>query len=454
MRKITALLFVIITSIPVSSFAADTLDSLLERVEGGGRNKSVTGTPSALRLAAADSFKARIMLGDAMDGARDPGYRCSVIEILGSATDEGVRKDLAASALDSDPSVRVCAARQLGLQKNEHAVPLLVANIEAYLGGAGIKGAYEDDFRARMSALNAVWALGEISGTKVLSELQRLYSSSDEVFKMNIAFSAGKQDSGKASTFLRGIAGSADETEIVRSAAFEMLDRLGRAGGVSNAPSSARSAVKTADLLFTGGIVGTVSDWFNDMLPLGHAGIYGGTKVENGMILPVIYDCVPNNFKPGGVRTVGWYNYTHHLKYPVYAIKTSRTPPTDRQRAAIIRAALAEQGKEYSDSHLSQKGPDAFDCVGYTEYAYETAGVNVTPDKQETGWGWPLTPAEQYDAAVHVRLPQPGVWAQQTPSGIVAPNPGIITGSFGALNSAFGSGSAVELPAVPGIPGF
>lgn len=453
MRKIAALLFAITTSLSINAFASDDLGSLLERVEGARRDKSASDPAPALRLAAADPFKARIMLGDAMDGARDPGYRCSVIEILGSATDDSVRRELAASATDADPGVRVCAARQMGLQKNEHAVPLLVANIESYLGGSGNKGAYEDDFRSRMSALNAVWALGEISGTKVLSELQRLYSSSDEVFKMNIAFSAGKQTSGKASTFLRAIAGSADETEIVRSAAFEMLERLGRAGGISTAPSSARSAVKKADLLFTGGIVGTVSDWFSDMLPIGHAGIYGGTKVEDGRILPVIYDCVPNTFTPGGVRTVGWYNYTHHLKFPVYAVRTSKRAPTERQRDMIIRAARSVQGIEYSDTHLSQKGPDAFDCVGYTEYAYERAGINVTPDNYETGWGWPLTPAEQYDFSVNVRIPAPGTWVE-LPSGIVAPQPGIITGSFGALNSAFGSGSAVELPDVPGIPGF
>lgn len=453
MIKIPSLVFAVITSISMNAVAADTLDGLLERVEGGRRTKSVAAA-DALRLAAGDSAKARMMLGDAMDPSRDPGYRCSVIDILGSASDDSVRKELASSALDADPGVRVCATRQLGLQKNEHAVPLLVANIEAYLGGSGNKGAYEDDFRARMSALNSVWALGEISNSKVLGELQRLYAAADELFRMNIAFSAGRQDASRSASFLRRIAGSADETEIVRSAAFEMLDRLGRADGLSTAPSSAPSAVRKADLLYTGGIVGTVSDWFSDMLPLGHAGIYGGTRVEDGKILPVIYDCVPNHFTPGGVRTVGWYNYTHHMKFPVYAIKTSKAPPTDRQRAAIIRAALAPQGKEYSDSHLSQKGPDAFDCVGYTEYAYEAAGINVTPDDYETGWGWPLTPAEQYDFAVNVGRPQPGVWAQQTPSGIVAPNPGIITNAFGALNSAFGSGSAVQLPDVPGIPGL
>ncbi|HBE88676.1 MAG TPA: hypothetical protein DDW67_06005 [Elusimicrobia bacterium] len=454
MRKISALLFAVITSISVNAGAADTLDGLLERVQGGQRSKSAMDAAAALRLAAADAPKARIMLVDALDGSRDPGYRCSVIDILGSATDDSVRRELAASALDPDAGVRICATRQLGLQKNEHAVPLLVANIDSYLGGSGNKGAYEDDFRARMSAINSIWALGEISSPKVMGELRRIFSSSDEVFKLNIAFSAGKQETSKAAPFLRDIAGSVNETEPVRSAAFEVLERLGQAGGVQSSPSAVPSAMKKADLLYTGGQTGTISDWFTDMLPIGHTGIYGGTKIEDGKILPVIYDCVPNYFKPGGTRTVGWYHYTHHFNYPLYAVKTTRTPPTDRQREAIIRTALALQGKDYGLSHTEQKGPDTFDCVGFSEYAYEQAGLNVTPDEQETGWGWPLTPAEQYDAAVNVRAPAPGVWAQQTPSGVVAPNPGIITGAFGALNSAFGSGSSVQLPDVPGIPGF
>ncbi|KAF0126978.1 MAG: hypothetical protein FD189_743 [Elusimicrobia bacterium] len=454
MLKVQAILFAVITSISVNAGAADTLDGLLERVEGAGRNKSVSDASPALRLAAADPFKARVMLGEALDSSRDPGYRCSVIDILGSATDDSVRRDLAASAAAADPGVRACAARQLGLQGNEHAVPLLVADIEAYLGGSGNKGVYEDDFRARLAAIDAVWALGEITSPAVIGELERLYRSSDEIFKMNITFSAGKQKTDEAAPFLRGIAGDLNETEPVRAAAFEVLDRLGQAGGLSTAPSSVRSAITRADLLYTGGQTGTISSWFVDMLPIGHTAIYGGTRVSDGKILAVIYDCVPNYFKPGGVRTVGWYNYTSRFKRPLYAVKTARTPPTAAQREAIIRTALALQGKDYGLTHVQQKGPDTFDCVGYTEYAYERAGLNITPDEQETGWGWPLTPAEQYDAAVNVSLSAPGVRAQQTPSGIVAPDPGIITGAFGALNSAFGSGSAVEPPAVPGIPGF
>ncbi len=454
MRKIQTIVFSLITSLAVNAAAADTLESLLERVEGGNRAKSFAGTEPALRRAAAEPFKARIMLGDALDASRDPGYRCSVIDILGSATDEGVRKDLAASAAAADPGVRACAARQLGLRNNEYAVPLLVANIEAYLGGSGNKGAYEDNFRARLAALDAVWALGEITSAKVTGELERLFRSSDEVFKMNIAFGAGKQKTEKAASFLRSVAGNPAETEPVRAAAFEVLDRLGLAGGLSTAPSAVPSAISRADLLYTGGQTGNISGWFVDMLPIGHTGIYGGTKVEDGKLLPVVYDCVPNYFTPGGTRTVGWYDYTHHFKYPLYAVKTTRVPPTAAQRESIIRTALRLQGAEYNDTHLSQKGPLVFDCVGFSEFAYEQAGLNITPDELENSWGWPLTPAEQYDAAVNVGTRVPGVWTQQTPSGIVAPNPGIITNAFGALNSAFGSGSPVELPGVPSIPGF
>jgi len=61
-----------------------------------------------------------------------------------------------------------------------------------------------------------------------------------------------------------------------------------------------------------------------------------------------------------------------------------------------LEAAFAKLGHRYNNLHDTQKGPLEFDCVGLTEYAYESAGLNPTPDELETGWGWPLTPAKQF----------------------------------------------------------
>lgn len=171
------------------------------------------------------------------------------------------------------------------------------------------------------------------------------------------------------------------------------------------------SAMEKADLIYSGGITGSPLSII-DELPLGHAGIFGGTVKENGRIVSIIYDCVPNYFKPGGVRKVKWKEFTHHFKYPMYGNRTTRIRPTARQRDIIIQAAISKLGRSYSDSHMSQKGPVDFDCVGYAEYAYETAGLNPTPDALETGAGWPLTPAEQFEnTVVNQVIPPPSLTA-------------------------------------------
>jgi hypothetical protein len=96
-------------------------------------------------------------------------------------------------------------------------------------------------------------------------------------------------------------------------------------------------------------------------------------------------------------------------------------------------------GHHYSDTHFSQKGPADFDCVGYTEAAYEAAGLNPTPDEYETGWGWPLTPSEQFDFTVsNVRrgapaLPyrEPGTEARLTE--LLDANAAALTNAFGLI---------------------
>jgi hypothetical protein len=60
----------------------------------------------------------------------------------------------------------------------------------------------------------------------------------------------------------------------------------------------------------------------------------------------------------------------------------------------------------YDGNHLNQKGAWfsngsywEFDCVGYTERVYEDIGYNPTDNSYESGWGWPLTPAEQRNSS-------------------------------------------------------
>lgn len=107
---------------------------------------------------------------------------------------------------------------------------------------------------------------------------------------------------------------------------------------------------------------------------------------------------------------------------------------------------MGKKGLTYSDTHGSQKGPLKFDCVGYTEYLYEAAGLNPTDNSYETGWGWPLTPWEQF-IATKPNTPAKSEILQPNNGNIIVPAPAIITGNFNSLNSVFGM-KGVQAPEV------
>ncbi len=333
---------------------------------------------------------------------------------------------------------------------SEAAVNELLANIEDYKSGANAnKGPYEDNLKARLKAIDSIWALGQIGDPRLMSKLTKFYNDSDDVLKINLIISIGKlKNNAKAGPYMFDIAADARETEVVRAAAFELLEHAGYPSTVVNLKRSA-TGIEKADLIYTGGITGTISGWFSPDLPIGHAGLFVGTEAKDGKIKVVIADCVPDNFKPGGVRNIdSWYNFTHHYMYPYYGNRTTAAKPTAAQRERIARLALdmGRRGLTYSDTHFSQKGPVKFDCVGYTEFLYEAVGLNPTENSYETGAGWPLTPWEQFIAVV----PPPAKPASPiyVPNqNIVTPNQSILTNAMGALNNAFGRKSA-DLPMV------
>ncbi|GAB4031477.1 MAG: hypothetical protein Fur0012_08740 [Elusimicrobiota bacterium] len=159
-------------------------------------------------------------------------------------------------------------------------------------------------------------------------------------------------------------------------------------------------SLEKADIIYTGGIFGIPYDWVGD-LPLGHVGLFAGTEKKDGKIQAVIIDCVPDYFKPGGIRKVSWKHFTHDFRYPYYGNRTTSKKPTAEQRENMVKKAESMlKPRAYSFLHDSQKGPDKFDCVGFVEYIYEKVGLNPTPNDQETGLGWPLTPSEQFYATV------------------------------------------------------
>jgi hypothetical protein len=373
-----------------------------------------------------------------------PGDGCDAARAAAKSAPAAYRAML--SAPDS-----YCAIRAAGESRDAAASEALLANVASYLSGQALKGSYEDDLRARLKALDSIWALGEIGEPRLMDKLSDFYAEADDVVKVNLLISMGKlRRNSKAGPYLFGVAASPAESDIVRAAAFELLDKVGYPSTVINVQPSSRAGAEKGDLIYTGGIVGTISGWFNTMIPVGHAGIFAGTEIKDGKINVVIADCVPNNFKPGGVRNVrSFYDFTHHYMYPYYGNRTPKVRPTAAQREAIVALALdyGGRGLRYDNDHLSQKGPDTFDCVGYTEFIYESAGLNPTDDSYETGWGWPLTPYEQFEATVSNAGP---------PAAIITPvfrplsdRAGLIVRDANALMRSFGMSAPAVLPEVP-----
>lgn len=332
----------------------------------------------------------------------------------------------------------------------DQAVDELLSNIAGYQAAANSsnKGAFEDNLKARLKAIDSIWALGQIGDPRVMRKLSEFYLQADDTLKMNLLISIGKlkNNKQKAGPFIFDVAADARETEVVRAMAFEVLDLIGYPSTVVNLQRSQRVGIEKADLIYTGGITGTISGWFSPDLPIGHAGLFVGTEARDGKIKVVIADCVPDNFKPGGVRNIdSWSNFTHHFMYPYYGHRSTPVRPTAAQRERIARLAVSmgKQGLTYSDTHFSQKGPLKFDCVGYTEFLYEAVGLNPTENSYETGTGWPLTPWEQFIAVTPTVQAAPAAIAAPSYN-VVTPNQALITGSFSGLAGAFRT-AGVEL---------
>ncbi|MDD2805437.1 MAG: HEAT repeat domain-containing protein [Elusimicrobiales bacterium] len=343
----------------------------------------------------------------------------------------------------SETSAYIQQATQGDEASREAAVDALLANVETYQAAAASpnKGPYEDNLKARLKAIDSIWALGEIGDPRLMAKLSKFYGQSDDVLKINLIISIGKlKKNSKAGPYMFDIAADARETEVVRAAAFELLEHIKYPSTVINLQRSA-TGIEKADLIYTGGITGSISGWFSPDLPIGHAGLFVGTEAKDGKLNVVIADCVPDNFKPGGVRNIySWYNFTHHYMYPYYGNRTTAAKPTaaQRERIAKLGIEMGKKGLHYSDTHFSQKGPVDFDCVGYTEYLYEAVGLNPTDNSYETGAGWPLTPWEQF-ISVKPAAAKPAGAIIVPNQNIVTPSQAIITNGFNALGGAFGT---------------
>lgn len=374
--------------------------------------------------------------------------RCSEMAELAASGGDEAGKTLSGMLSDPDETVRTCAAdalRGAGEGKNAAAIAALLTDIDAYGAARVNKGAFEDNLKARLKVIDSVWALGEIGDPRLMPKLQEFYAGSDNVLKINLLVSMGKLKGGdKAGPYLSAIAADTGEAEVVRAAAYEMLEHISYPAPAAALASPRNVGMEKGDLIFTGGIVGTISGWVSPDMPVGHSGIFAGTQVKDGRLRVVLADCVPNSFKPGGVRNIyAWHKFTRNYKFPFYGDRTSKVRPTQAQRETIVTRALAMGGLGLKYK-LFQKGPAEYDCVNYTEFLYESAGLNPTPDSYESGAGWPFTPWEQFEAT------RPGnqSYVLQHPANNTAISDfskGIIAREIGAFAKAFG----MEAPQLP-----
>ena len=199
----------------------------------------------------------------------------------------------------------------------------------------------------KFDTIDAIWALGEVGDGNTAKYLEQMQKNADSTEKVNIAAALNKL--------------KADTLSVIPV-----------------------DGIKTGDILFRKGYFGMLNSAIG-VKQVGHAGVVVGE--ENGELMVV-----------EGWAPVKKTNFIGFVKdWPYYGNRTTSPAPNAEQRKKIADYAIAQLGKPYSMSHIHQKGPEKFDCVGLAEAAYEHVGLNPTPDSFEFGLGWPLTPMEQYE---------------------------------------------------------
>lgn len=210
----------------------------------------------------------------------------------------------------------------------------------------------------RLALINVIWALGELGKPESVKTIVKAFPSADQAMRLNMIAALDKIKSAEAAAALNKITIAGQDKEF--------------------------GTMETGDLLFRKGYFGLLNPIIKAQ-PVGHVAIYIGK--ENGEPM-VIHSWLI-------VEKITLHKFIHNR--PFYGNYTTSPKPSIAQRNKIVDYLVSQLGKLYSMSHLSQKGPEKFDCVGLAEAAYESAGLNPTPNEFESGWGWPLTPTEQYE---------------------------------------------------------
>jgi HEAT repeat protein len=144
--------------------------------------------------------------------------------VLSSSEDSNISGKMNEHINSKDESIRLCASKSASQNNSEATIDALFANIENYKMQTLNKGPYEENLKAKLAVIDSIWALGEI-GNPIINRLTKLYTTSDEVLKVNIIISIGKTKSPEGIKILKNIANS-KEADIIRATAWEMIDYI------------------------------------------------------------------------------------------------------------------------------------------------------------------------------------------------------------------------------------
>jgi len=217
----------LLVSLVSSSLAAGTAEDALNKLRNSSDNEAAKA--ELLQEVRKDPKALSLALGEAFNKNNSTVHRCALADVISRTGDERAQKALAGLLKGAESDLSICVAQYSGENKNEHALDALSDNVEGFLYGAD-KGLAEKDLKKKIAAINSIWAMGEIGAPKVMDKLQSFYNSSDEVLRINIIFSMSKLKTKKVVPYLQKLAENENETDGVRSAAAEILEKVEKRG--------------------------------------------------------------------------------------------------------------------------------------------------------------------------------------------------------------------------------
>lgn len=198
---------------------------LLRQLEGLSLNRDTVTQSNIAYKKVIDSLKQKevkelpLLLKESRSIDKPWQYRCAIMQIFSTNQSEGVVNGLLGNLKDTNPTVRACAARELGVHKDSAVIDSLIVSLKdktaivransayalGHIGNQRAVGYLVKIFKDtdREASVNAVWAVGEIRDKSGVDPLISLTNSSDEVLQVNTVVALGKIGGEKAKDRLK-----------------------------------------------------------------------------------------------------------------------------------------------------------------------------------------------------------------------------------------------------------